>query len=157
MEAGRREEARVSSALVVAAVVRSVGTDDKGRDILDIAVADEFYKPRRQKAAAKWGTGTALVIRVEPEDEAWKHSAAKHLYGHLYAPVSKRTGETVAEVHLRMKMQFLPDDGRTSITQLNQDEMKAFTESVEQDIRENDPDSWEDCCAAMALYERRTA
>jgi hypothetical protein len=56
-----------------------------------------------------------------------------------------------------MKAQFMPDDGRTSITQLNREELKSFMESVEQDIRETDPDSWDDCVAAMALYERRTA
>lgn len=123
----------------------------------DIHVCDQFYKTRRQKFAKKLGDGTALTIRVEPEDEAWRHSDAKHLYGHLYSPVAARTGETVAEVHLRMKTKFMPDDGRTSITQLNRDEMKAFTESVEQDIRETDPDSWEDCVAAMSLYERRRA
>lgn len=102
----------------------------------------------------KLGDGECVSIRVEREDEAWKYSDAKHLYGHLYSPVSKRTGETVAEVHLRMKVSFMPDDGRTSITQLNREEMRSFIESVEQDIRENDPDSWEDCVAAMTLYER---
>jgi len=123
----------------------------------DVHVCDAFYATRRKKAAKLWGDGTSLRIRIEPEDEAWRHADAKHLYGHLYSPVSKRTGETVAEVHIRMKAQFMPDDGRTSITELNREEMKNFMESVEQDIRENDPDSWEDCVAAMALYERRTA
>lgn len=99
--------------------------------------------------------GERFVIRVEREEEAWRWSDVKHLYGHLYKPVSRRTGETEAEVHLRMKVNFFPEDGRTSLTQLNREEMKAFTESVEQDIRENDPDSWEDCVAAMALYEQR--
>jgi hypothetical protein len=137
----------MSGALTVDAVVR----DGK------IHVTDEYYKTRCERAAKKWGDGAALKIRVEPEEEAWRHSDAKHLYGHLYSPVSKRTGETVAEVHLRMKAQFMPDDGRTSITQLNREELKSFMESVEQDIRETDPDSWDDCVAAMALYERRTA
>ena len=135
------------SALLIDAVVRDG----------DVHVLDAFYKTRRQQFAKRTGDGVLLKIRVEPADEAWKHAAAKHLYGHLYTPVSKRHGETVAEVHLRMKAQFMPDDGRTSITELNEDEMKAFTESVEQDIRENDPDSWEDCLAAMSLFERRSA
>jgi hypothetical protein len=135
------------SALVIQAVVNDG----------DIHVVDSFYKSRRQRAAKRWGQGTAVVIRIEPAESAWKHAAAKHLYGHLYKPVSDRTGETVAEVHLRMKAQFMPDDGRTSITELDESEMKAFTESVEQDIRENDPASWEDCLAVMALYERRSA
>lgn len=103
----------------------------------------------------KLGDGEVVVIRIEPEAEAWRYSDLKHLYGHLYSPVSKRTGETVAEVHVRMKVSFMPDDGRTSITQLNREEIRSFIESVEQDIREHDPDSWEDCVAAMTLYERR--
>lgn len=137
----------MSKALLIEAVVRDG----------DIHVTDALYKTRRQRWAKKVGDGTVLTIRVEPQDEAWKHSAAKHLYGHLYTPVSKRTGETVADVHMRMKATHFPDDGRTSLTELNQDEMRSYTEAVEQDIRENDPDSWEDCVAAMALFERRRA
>lgn len=137
------------NALLVDAVVRETGGE------CDVHVTDPYYRTRRRRAAKKWGVGCALKIRIEPEEQAWRHSDGKHLYGHLYKPVSERTGETVAEVHLRMKSQFLPDDGRTSITELNRDEMKSFIESVEQDIRENDPESWEDCLAAMALYERR--
>ena len=143
------------SALVLSAVVREFQAD--GQLVLDVAVTSDHFVTARRKAAKRWGAGCALTIRMEPEEEAWRHSDAKHLYGHLYGPVSKRHGEPVAEVHLRMKAQFMPDDGRTSITQLNREEMKSFIESVEQDIRENDPDSWEDCCAAMSLYERRTA
>jgi hypothetical protein len=139
------------SALVVEAVVRDFdGT-------LDVAVTEAHYSERRRRAAKRWGVGCMLSVRIEPADEAWKHAAAKHLYGHLYTPVSARHGETVAEVHLRMKANFMPDDGRTSITQLNEAEMKSFIESVEQDIRENDPDSWDDCVAKMALYEKRKA
>lgn len=136
-----------SLALLIDAVVRDG----------DVHVVDTLYKTRRQRYARKIGDGVMLKIRIEPEAEAWRHSDAKHLYGHLYAPVSKRHGETVAEVHLRMKAQFMPDDGRTSITELNREELKSFIESVEQDIRENDPDSWGDCLDAMALYENRTA
>lgn len=135
----------MADALIVAAVVRDG----------EVYVTDETYKARRQKAARKWGDGTVLTIRVEPEDEAWRHSDAKWLYGYCYQPVSARHGETVAEVHLRMKAQFMPDDGRTSITELNREEMRQFIEAVEQDIRENDPESWDDCVAKMSLYEGR--
>lgn len=118
---------------------------------------EPLFASRLRKFAKQWGDGREITVRLEPTDEAWRHADAKHLYGHLYAPVSKRHGETVAEVHLRMKSSYMPDDGRTSITQLNRDEMKSFIESVEQDIRENDAESWEDCVGAMSLYERRTA
>jgi hypothetical protein len=139
------------SALIVAATV--VETSQPG--VYDIAVTEPAYRERRQRHAKRWGLGAAIHIRIEPEDEAWRHADAKHLYGHLYEPVSRRHGETVPEIHLRMKAAFMPDDGRTSITQLNREEMRMFIESVEQDIRENDQDSWPDCVAAMALYERR--
>ena len=132
-------------ALVVAAVVRDG----------DVHVTEPHYQTRRQRYARQIGDGVMLTIRIQPADEAYTFGQMKHLYGHLYAPVSKRTGETVAEVHLRMKLQFMPDDGRTSLTELNGEELKAYTESVEQDIRENDPDSWDACLNAMALYENR--
>lgn len=102
----------------------------------------------------KPGNGEEFQVRVERREEAWRYSDVKHLYGHLYTPVSKRTGETVSDVHLRMKADHFPDDGRDSLTDLNRVEMKQYIEAVEQDIRENDPDSWEDCVAAMSLYER---
>lgn len=132
-------------ALVAAAVVRDG----------DVHVTEARYTLRRQRYARHLGDGVMLTIRIQPADEAYTLGQLKHLYGHLYAPVSKRTGETVAEVHLRMKLQFMPDDGRSSLTELTGDELKAYTESVEQDIREHDPDSWADCCAAMALFEQQ--
>lgn len=131
------------SALIVDAVVRDG----------DVHITDHFYRTRRVRAAKKWGDGTALKVRIEPEEDAVLYSQYKHLFGHLYEPVSKRHGETVAEVNVRMKLHYLPDDGRTSLTELNREEMKSFIESVEQDIRETDPDSWGDCLDAMALYE----
>jgi hypothetical protein len=145
------------SALTVAAVVREVGGG-----VFDVHVVEDHYKTRRQRFAKKWGQGVAVTIRIEPTVEAATWGQFKHLYGHLYAPVSVRTGETVAEVNLRMKASYFPEDGRTSLSELDQDELKAFIESVEQDIRETDPDSWEDCVAAMELYDhnhrrRRTA
>ena len=131
------------SALLIAAVVRDG----------DVHACEPNFAVKRQRAARTWGDGTSLIIRIEPEDDAIQYGQYKHLYGHLYTPVSARTGKTVAEVHVRMKVQFLPDDGRTSLTQLTRAELKAYIESVEGDIRETDPDSWEDCCGAMALYE----
>lgn len=136
------------SALTIAAVVAEV------ESVLDVHVVEVGYRRRRQKWATKWGVGTSLMIRIEPEAEASTWAQYKHLYGHLYGPVSRRTGETVADVHLRMKLQFMPDDGRSSLTQLDRVELAHFTEAVEQDIRDNDPDSWDDCVAAMALYDR---
>ena len=105
----------------------------------------------------KWGDGAALTIRIEPEEEAWRHADAKWLYGYIYTPATKRSGETVPDMHLRMKATYFPEDGRTSLTELNREEFRQFIEAVEQDVRENQPECWEDCVAAMSLYEGRRA
>lgn len=133
------------SALVVEAVVR------EGR----IVLCDDYYKARAARASKKWGDGTALQIRIEPEDEAWRYADAKHYYGHLITPVADCTGETTADVHLRMKALYMPDDGRTSITELNRDEFKAYIEAVEQCLREEMPEAWGKAVELMSLYEQR--
>lgn len=130
----------------------AVWNGDQGRlhladQVITNAVISKKFKP---------GNGeTFHVLIMRPEDAAaW--GQFKHLYGHLYTPVAETTGETVADVHLRMKAEHFPDDGRSSLTHLSRAELKAYIEAVEQDIRENDPTSWQACCAAMSLYERRT-
>jgi len=133
------------SALLVEAVVRDG----------DIHVTDSFYKTRRQKAAKAWGDGTALRIRVEPEDEAATWGHYKHLHGHLLKPTSDVTGYTVTELKADMKALFLPD-GMTSLTDMNKDEFEEFNRSVEQCIREEYPaDCWDACQNAMLLSDRR--
>lgn len=145
----------MSTALVVSGVVRSVGVDDAGRDVFDVAITDDHYKAQRQRAAAKWGAGVEIVIRIEPKDESAKYHQFKYLFGYVFTCVSARTGETVADVEMRMKTSYMPDDGRTSLTQLNEAEIKAFTESCEQDARENTPAAWDDIVAKSSLYEQR--
>ncbi len=89
---------------------------------------------------AEYGQGRALVVRVEPEEEAIRHGDYKHLYGHVYLPVVDFTGMSDVELHLQAKAKFMPDDGRTSVTQLSRDEFRVFTEHVDQWLRE---DMWE--------------
>ena len=134
-------------ALLISAVVRDG----------EVHVCEPNLAVKRQRAARDWGDGTALKIRIEPEEDAIQYAQYKHLYGHLYTPWSARNGDTVADLNVQMKTQFMPDDGRMSLTELTREELKQFTEAVEQYIRENDPAVWEDCCAAMELYDRRTA
>jgi hypothetical protein len=134
------------SALVVSAVVREG----------DVHVTDEFYRTRRQRAAKRWGDGTIITIRIEPEDEASKHHHYKHLFGHYLTPVSDYTGYTVTELKDEMKARFLPD-GMTSLTDMNAEQFEEFNRSVEQCIREEIPEAFERCADAMALYDRRTA
>lgn len=90
---------------------------------------------------AKWVDGQTLVIRVEPEDEAWRYTDLKHLFGHVYGPVVEYTGYSKEEFHLLMKSQFMPE-GKTSLTQLNRDELKEYTMRVDQHLRESIPDAY---------------
>lgn len=120
----------------------------------DVHVTGDHYRARRQLAAKKWGDGCALTIRIEPEEEAWRYADAKHYYGHLVTPVAEFTGETKHDVHLRLKALYLPD-GKTSITELDREEFKAFLEAVEQGIREDLPEAWGDCVERMSLYQQR--
>jgi len=118
-------------------------------------LADQAITNAAVRRKFKPGNGESFVLLIMRPEDAVAWAAYKHLYGHLYTPVAENTGETVADVHLRMKAAHYPDDGRSSLTELSRAEMKAYTEAVEQDIRENDASSWEHCCASMALYERR--
>jgi hypothetical protein len=96
-----------------------------------------------QLKRAKFGSGEALVVRVEREEDAYVYGALKHYWGHLVTPVSEFTGYTKHEAHAMFKALFLPD-GMKSLTECNRDQMRAFTESVEQHIREEIPEAFED-------------
>lgn len=122
----------MASALVVAAVVRNG----------DVHVTDSYYASRRKRAAKAWGDGVFLRIRIEPKDEAVAHYQFKHLYGHVFEPVAESTGHTSAELCLMAKAKFMPDDGRTSLTELSYEEMRAFSEQTEQWLREECPEAF---------------
>lgn len=127
------------AALIVDAVVRQG----------DVHIVDQFYRTRRQRAAKKWGEGTALKVRIEPEEEAWQHGDLKHLFGHIYQPVCEYTGYSKTELHLMAKSLFMPE-GKTSLTELNRDELREYTEHVERWLLE-------ECADAFALYEPKSA
>lgn len=142
------------SALCVSGVVTQIGEDHRG-PICDVAVTEHHYQAQRQRAAAKWGIGTLLTIRMEPADEAATHAHHKHLHGHLLTPTSDFTGYTVTELKADMKARFLPD-GMTSTTEMNREQFDEFNRSVEQCIREEYPvECWERCVDAMAKSDAR--
>lgn len=120
------------SALVVDAVVRD------GR----IHITDYFYRTRSAKAAKSWGDGVELHIRIEPKDEAVALNQYRHLFGHIFEPVADYTGYTKQELCLIAKAQFLPDDGRTSLTQLNHEEMAVFIQQCEGWLGSECPDAF---------------
>lgn len=128
------------SALLVDAVVRDG----------DVHVLDQNFAARRRKAAKAWGDGVALKIRVEPEAEAIRLDQYRHLFGHVFQPVvDTDCGHTKAELCLMAKAQFMPDDGRSSLTELTGEEMADFIRQCEVWLHTEFPD-------AFALYERRT-
>lgn len=121
------------SALVIDAVV------SKG----DVHVTDDFYTARRQKAAKKWGDGTVLKIRIEPEEEAIRLDQYRHLFGHVFKPVvDTDCGHTTSELCLMAKAQFMPDDGRTSLTELTAAEMADFIRQCEVWLHTDFPDAF---------------
>ncbi len=124
----------MKGALVVDAVVR----DGK------IHICDEdFYRTRSARFAKHWGDGASLKIRIEPEDEAAQWSDWKYLFGYVFTPVSEDTGHTIDELCLMAKVKFMPDDGRTSLTQLNREELKEFTRATEEWLRTERPEAYE--------------
>ena len=127
------------SAIVVSAVVRD------GR----IHICDNFYRTRVGKAAKSWGDGIELQIRIEPKDEAVRLDQYRHLFGHVFQPVvDTDCGHTKAELCLMAKAQFMPDDGRTSLTELNAEEMADFIRQCEVWLHTEFPD-------AFVLYDMR--
>ena len=127
------------SAVIVSAVVR----DD------DVHVLDSFFVTKRKQAAKRWGAGTALRIRIEPEDEAYTYAAIKHYWGHIVTPFCDSTGYHKHEAHAMLKSECMPE-GKTSITELNGEEMSAYSEAAEQKARE-----W--CPEAFFLSDRGAA
>jgi hypothetical protein len=125
------------SALIVDAVVR----DD------DVHVVDPFYKTKRIRAAKRWGNGTALKLRLEPEEEAYTYGDIKHYWGHIVQPFCDWTGYHKHEAHLMLKVECMPE-GKTSITELSRDEFRNYIEAAEQTARE-----W--CPEAFAIMEPR--
>jgi hypothetical protein len=124
------------NALVVSAVVRDA----------DIHVVDRpRYVTQRRKFAKKWGDGVALKIRIEPEDEAYTYGDIKHYWGHVVDPFSQETGYHKHEAHTMLKAECLPE-GKSSITELSREELRAYTEAAEQRARE-----W--CPEAFVLYD----
>ena len=129
----------MSTALLVDAVVR------EGR----IVIADHFYRTRADRAAKKWGDGTALKIRIEPEDDAYTWAQMKHLFGHVYTPLSEWNGDFVTDWHLLLKAAFMPE-GKMSLTQLNRQELDDYIRQCEVYAHTAHPE-------AFILYEQRRA
>lgn len=103
---------------------------------------------------AQFGVGEELIVRIESKAEAWRHGDVKHLFGHVYEPVVRYTGISKVELHLQAKALWMPDDGRTSITQLSREELRVFSDTADQAFREDVWEAYERFDPAL-YYERR--
>ena len=93
---------------------------------------DKYFQALRQ---SHWYNEQALLMRVEPEAEAWRYADIKHYWGHLVAPfVKANEGWTTGEAHAYFKSQFLPREGVWSLTELNREELREFMSSVTRHI-----------------------
>jgi SpoVK/Ycf46/Vps4 family AAA+-type ATPase len=63
----------------------------------------------------------------------------------VYGPVVDYTGYSKTELHLMAKALFMPE-GKTSLTELNREELREYTEHVERWLRE-------ECADAYGLME----
>lgn len=128
------------AALTIDAVVR-----DGKLQIVD----EDSYRLRVEKAAKGWGEGRCLTIRIEPTEDALTAGQRRYYFGVIIGALEDYTGYRKDEWHVMLKVQFMPD-GKTSITQLNHDEMRDYIDACEQWGREMLPD-------AFVLYERGVA
>lgn len=121
----------MSLALVVDAVV------DAGK----IRILDEdYYRTRASRAAKKWGDGTPLKVRIEPEPDAKTHAQLKYFHGYVLEPMVNYTGDI--DMKLQMKFMFLAD-WQTSLADLSYEEMKVFTEKAQAWARTVCPEAFE--------------
>ena len=111
--------------------------------LLDAAL---FWAQFRQM---KLGEGEEVVYRLARPEDAYTYAQIKAYWGFIVAPFCDYTGYHKHEVHALLKTECMPD-GKTSITELNHDELKAYTQAAEQTAREWCPD-------AFALHERISA
>jgi hypothetical protein len=80
------------------------------------------------------------VLRHEAEE-------VRHYWGHVVDPFCQETGYHKHEAHTLLKAECMPE-GKTSITELSREELRAYTEAAEQTARE-----W--CPEAFLLYDNR--
>ncbi|MEQ1726756.1 MAG: hypothetical protein ABL982_00130 [Vicinamibacterales bacterium] len=130
-------EAKVNSSAVTTPARWAVSATTGKLSVVLLAEAMPAYQ--RALASRHWPEGTELTLRVEPAAEAWRHSDMKHLFGHFIAPLAEETSGSVIETKEMLKALFMPE-GKSSLTELSREELRAFTDHVERFIIENAPD-----------------
>lgn len=99
----------------------------------------EKQKYDDQLRQSGWYDEQALIMRVEPEAEAWTYADIKHYWGHLVSPFTKANpGWTVGETHTYFKSLFIRE-GAWSLTELNREELRDFLSEVTRHILTEHP------------------
>jgi hypothetical protein len=101
----------------------------------DVIPMEADYVPRKRRAAKRWGEGRAIIIRMEPEDEGASEGQRRYYFGRVLKPFSDYTGYRMDELHSMLKALCM-QEGKTSITELNDEEMRDYTEAAEHTLRE---------------------
>ncbi len=97
---------------------------------------EKYFQSLRQSG---WYNEQALLMRVEPEAEAWRYSDIKHYWGHLVHPFTvANEGWTDGETHAYFKSLFVRD-GKWSLTELDRDELRSFLNEVTRHILTEHP------------------
>jgi hypothetical protein len=110
-------------------------------DLKNVVLTDAAsFHARLRKVG--FGNGEALTIRVEREADARTYAQLKYWHGYVLAPLVEYTGDH--DWRLYLKAMFLPD-GKTSLTELDYEEMLAFTEQSEAWARAECPMAYEQC------------
>lgn len=105
-------------------------------------VMDSQDSYRRDLERLELGAGERVTIRVERPEDARKYHQLKFLYGYVYEPVFKDTGQSTLELHAMCKALFMPE-GKLSTIDLNYEEMDEFVRHAERYLRERMPESFE--------------
>lgn len=113
------------------------GTWDGRKVVLD---SDDAY--RQEVARLELGVGERVTIRIERPEDARKYHQLKFLYGYVYEPVYKDTGQSTLELHAMCKALFMPE-GKLSTLDLSYAEMDEFVRHAERYLRERMPESFE--------------
>lgn len=100
---------------------------------------DDVDRYRRDLRSLKLGVGEVVVVRVERIEDAYTYGQLKHYYGHLIAPVVEYTGDP--DWHRMLKAMFL-QDGKTSLTQCDRDELDHYIKAVEGYLNDRIPEAF---------------
>lgn len=135
----------MSTALIVQAVVRDG----------DVHVVEPFYATRRREAARHWGDGVDLSVTLEPAPLAVSRGQRAYYFAAIVQPLVDHTGYPSDKWHRAFKKVLMPDDGRTSITQLSHEEMREFMEVAECYAVTKHPEAFVDFDARPRKQSRR--